>query len=213
MKLKLFIASLITIAAVATADAASATKPSAPSAPAQIETTDTLTATADTLIIVDADDRVEQFMETDVAQEIIERLNRNNARDDSNELKKILAIIGVFFIPAVVLIVGMILGTRYLNERGTRRASLIELSLRLGNPLPPEFYRDTRKKDLRMTRIRSGLLWIAWGFGFFLFFECVDADAPAALMTVPIFIGISKLLTVLIENRLMKDKENGSEQD
>lgn len=130
---------------------------------------------------------------------LTERLDEYDSRMRSRSRfpdQKTIGVVAVFFLPFVFAITALVLFTRYLNCRGERRAKLIELSLRSGQPLPPEFY-QRRKRN----QVQTGLTWIAWGAGLMIFFLVVGAEPPAALMAVPCLIGVSKLITILIESR------------
>lgn len=130
---------------------------------------------------------------------LTERLDEYDSRMRSRSRfpdQKTIGVVAVFFLPFVFAITALVLFTRYLNCRGERRAKLIELSLRSGQPLPPEFY-QRRKRN----QVQTGLTWIAWGAGLMIFFVVVGAEPPAALMAVPCLIGVSKLMTILIESR------------
>ena len=108
----------------------------------------------------------------------------------------VIGVIAVFGFPFIFSVLALILSLNYINRRGERRAKLIEMSIKCGQPLPPEFF-TRRKRD----NFQSGLTWLAWGAGLMIFFIVTGTSGTAALMSVPCFIGISKFVTVLIDSR------------
>ncbi len=157
-----------------------------------------VTPATDSLIFDQGDISVTEIMDMPVAAE-----DHSGGFFDDFEPLRILAVIGIFILPPVVLIIALILILRYLESRNVRRATLIDLSLRTGNQLPPEFF-ARRRAD---TRLQSGLYWLAWGVGLMIFFFVVGATPVAALMTVPCLIGLSKCLTYFLDQRRRQDAE------
>ena len=138
-------------------------------------------------------DRLGRIMDERIDERIGELPHDGGMSERGQKTVGILAALGFPFIFATLLLFA---GINYLNRRGERRARLIELSLQCREPLPPEFYQRRRP-----ARLQSGLTWIAWGAGLMIFFIVVGVESLAALMAIPCFIGVSKLLTLLIESR------------
>lgn len=138
-------------------------------------------------------DRLGRIMDERIDERIDEFPRYGGMRD---RVQKIIGILAVFGLPFIFATLLLFAGISYLNRRGERRARLIEMSLQCRQPLPPEFYQRRRSN-----RLQSGLTWIAWGAGLMIFFIVVGEDSLAALMAIPCFIGVSKLLTLLIESR------------
>ena len=90
----------------------------------------------------------------------------------------------------------------YRNKRDRNR--VIETSLTTGHELPKEFYAPFNPHR----RLQSGVAYMAWGIGLFIFFMCIDSDI-AWLCIIPCIIGIGKLIAYfLYEHKGQKAKCN-----
>lgn len=111
-----------------------------------------------------------------------------------------LIILFSFFSP--VTIVFIVFYFLYRNKRDRNR--VIETSLTTGHELPKEFYAPFNPHR----RLQSGVAYMAWGIGLFIFFMCIDSDI-AWLCIIPCIIGIGKLIAYfLYEHKGQKAKCN-----
>jgi len=125
--------------------------------------------------------------------------------DDDTAIKnnvRIFGIIGIFFFPIVGAVVALLVFLIFLRRMRADRLHVVELSIMEKQPLPKEFFYRYRSRN---RRLQNGMMWLAWGFGLMIFFMVVEAEEPAALMSIPVFIGISKIITYVIERKRQRD--------
>lgn len=122
----------------------------------------------------------------------------------------VMAVIGIFYFPLIMLALMIVIVMFFVKRNRDKRARLIELSIKERVPLPREFYMRGRVPE---ARLNSGLIWMAWGLGLMIFFISLEAEAPSALMSVPVLIGASKLITYFLIERRRRDQESDDQQD
>lgn len=90
---------------------------------------------------------------------------------------------------------------------------VIENAMRQGYQLPEAFYfsKSPRYDDYR--RLRSALIWIACGLSLLSLGGIVDAEPLLAIGTLPLFVGIAKLVVYLVARHDNNSNHTGSEQN
>lgn len=189
-KMKHVIISLICI--FATATASSAQKPdttgtispdtvaSESSAPGEVisETLATEAAGASDIQIVDSEGTLYLKSDNDSGK---------SEKHKTSDTMRILGLLMVFGSP--IGIVWIVLG--YRNARYREKLRVVEKSLDLRSPLPPEFFTGGIKPS--WYNLYAGIIWIGIGVSTLLFFLVLEVPVwPIGF--VPMFIGISKII-------------------
>lgn len=128
--------------------------------------------------------------------------------------ENIVALAAVTFalvMPGVVTVLVFFLIFRYLRQRRLDRYRVIEHSIDKGMPLPDSFYMSEGPKDTNTPR--SAIVWIGWGLAIILFFCLIDSEAIAAFGLIPLFIGIARGVTYLVNRHDAKEKEKREKEE
>ncbi len=119
-----------------------------------------------------------------------------------------LAIIGVFFIPAVAIVLIVWFSLNEKNKRNQMQADLYAKALEKGQSIPPDLFAYPKRKR---NPLNTGIICIAVGIGVALFFLLAVDDEErlrdAALGIIPFLIGVAYLIIHFIE-RKQKTNEN-----
>lgn len=125
--------------------------------------------------------------------------------NDGMNLLRIVAVIAPFAF--VIAIVWLVLGYKRSNLLSQYR--VIENAIRNGVRLPESFYvgRYTTPSIEYHRRLYRALLWIAVGASMILFALAVSERELVAICTLPLFIGIAKLLACLLNRNSDRNSE------
>ncbi|MDE7024785.1 MAG: hypothetical protein K2O88_02760 [Paramuribaculum sp.] len=113
-------------------------------------------------------------------------------------------VLGTTF-PGVVIVLIFFLTFRYFRQRRLDRYKVIEHAISSGVQLPDSFYLSESTKNTNTPR--SAIVWIGWGLSITLFFLCTTNEPLAAFGLIPLFIGIARGVTYLINRHDQKQKE------
>lgn len=113
---------------------------------------------------------------------------------------KIIAVILGITVPFGAAVLCLWLFLSYLRKVTFDRNRVVETAIREGRELPPQFFYILGKSSPER-RFKSALMWIAWGLGLMVFFIVVDATPVVALMSIPVMIGVAKVVTYFIFDR------------
>lgn len=113
--------------------------------------------------------------------------------------------------PGLVTVLVFFLIFRYLRQRRLDRYRVIEHSIDKGMPLPDSFYMSEGPKNTNTPR--SAIVWIGWGLAIILFFCLIDSKAIAAFGLIPLFIGIARGVTYLVNRHDEKEKEKREREE
>ncbi len=124
-------------------------------------------------------------------------------------IESALAIIGIFFIPPVLVILIIWFLSIERRKRNKLQAELYTKALEKGQELPANFFVQPKKKK---NALNVGIICIAVGIGISLFIY-IAADGPekiqgASLGIIPFFIGLAYLLIYFIGKK-QGDAEKG----
>ncbi|GHV10107.1 hypothetical protein FACS1894162_2620 [Bacteroidia bacterium] len=118
-----------------------------------------------------------------------------------------LAIIGIFFLPIVLVITIVAIVFNNKNNRNQLQADLATKALEAGQPIPEKLFAEPTKKR---NPLNTGIICMGVGVGISLFFVVISltsdphALAGASVGLIPFFIGIAYLLIHFLEKKHQK---------
>jgi hypothetical protein len=124
-----------------------------------------------------------------------------------------LSIIGIFFLPIIMVIVIVALKYNKENNQNRLQADLYAKALEAGQPIPDNLFPEQPKK--KKNPLNTGIILMSVGVGISLFFGGIaltterDAISGASIGIIPFFIGLAYLLIHFLEKKHQKPEENG----
>lgn len=128
-----------------------------------------------------------------------------------DNIVELAAVTFAFVMPGTVTVLVFFLIFRYLRQRRLDRYRVIEHSIDKGMPLPDSFYMSEGPKNTNTPR--SAIVWIGWGLAIILFFCLIDSEALAAFGLIPLFIGIARGVTYLVNRHDAKENQRHECED
>lgn len=113
---------------------------------------------------------------------------------DGESLKQVLAIIGVFGSPVVIVIAVLMFRLSRARELHNTIRQLAEK----GIPIPPQLFEESN--DARRP-LRAGVALIALGLGLIVAFLTSDNAALWGVGTIPLLVGVGFLVVWRLENQ------------
>ena len=107
--------------------------------------------------------------------------------------------------PAIVTVLVFMLIFRYLRRRQLDRYRVMEYAIDHGMQLPDSFYLAEEGRNTNTPR--SAIVWIGWGLALIAFFLCVDMEPLASFGLIPLFIGVARGVTYIINRRDARQRE------
>lgn len=107
--------------------------------------------------------------------------------------------------PAIVTVLVFMLIFRYLRRRKLDRYRVMEYAIDHGMQLPDSFYLAEEGRNTNTPR--SAIVWIGWGLALIAFFLCVDMEPLASFGLIPLFIGVARGVTYIINRRDARQRE------
>lgn len=98
--------------------------------------------------------------------------------------------------PGIVTVLVFFFIFRYLRQRKLDRYRVIEYAIDHGMQLPDSFY--LAEKSYPGNNLRSAIVWIGWGLAIIIFFLCADMEPLAAFGLIPLFVGVARGVTYLV---------------
>lgn len=127
-------------------------------------------------------------------------------RETGERIVELTAIILGISIPFASVILVIFLALSHVHKKRKLRYHTIELAITSGHELPDSFY-ESFDNPKHKSRLQSALVWMAWGLGLgLLFFVCGEPEF-AAIGSIPLLVGIAKLITYFVEDRPKKEKD------
>ena len=133
-------------------------------------------------------------------------------------MESVIAIIGVFFVPAALIVLIMWFRSNERRRRYQLQADLYAKALEKGQSVPADLF-DEHKIQKKGNPLNSGIICIAAGVGISLLFVLmaigfrrIEEDAFTALTSVasvgviPFFIGVAYLIIHFIEKKKTDDE-------
>lgn len=108
--------------------------------------------------------------------------------------KQVLAVIGVFGTPVIIVI--SVLLYKWMRERELHRT--IRALVERGQPLPPELFQEREGKK---SPLHNGVLLVAIGLGLIIMFLNGDDPQQWGIGAIPLLVGLGYLLVWRLENR------------
>lgn len=124
----------------------------------------------------------------------------------------IICVCAILAFPAFVIIIIVVL-LRNKRNMLMDKYQVIEHAMRQGYPLPEAFYFSSSPRYDDYRRLRSALIWIACGLSILSLGAIADARPVLAVGTLPLFVGIAKLVVYLVARHDNNSNHTGSEQD
>jgi hypothetical protein len=134
-------------------------------------------------------------------------------------MESILSIIGVFFVPAAMVILIVWFRSNEKRKRYELQADLYAKAIEKGQSVPTDWFTEPKKKS---KALNTGIICIAVGIGLSLFFWLisvffaqVDATASAVFLSfssvgiIPFLIGVAYVIIHFIEKK--KDNVENAE--
>lgn len=107
--------------------------------------------------------------------------------------------------PAIVTVLVFMLIFRYLRRRKLDRYRVMEYAIDHGMQLPDSFYLAEEGRNTNTPR--SAIVWIGWGLAIIVFFLCADLEPLASFGLIPLFIGVARGVTYIINRRDARQRE------
>lgn len=118
----------------------------------------------------------------------------------------IISIIAILAVPlAAIIILLIVMHSR--RRRLLDKYAVIESAMRSGYELPEEFFTGQSRFNVSLRTLHSALIWIACGATLMISFIVADSEEMAALMTLPMFVGVAKLIVYFVGRHQLKQKE------
>ena len=123
------------------------------------------------------------------------------------DIEGILALVGIFFLPIIMVIFISFFRSREQRAKHKLQAELYAKALELGRDVPADlFTQEKRKKN----PLNTGIILISVGVGVALFFGLVEVENSniteafslgAAFGVIPFFIGLAHLLIYFLSKK------------
>lgn len=107
--------------------------------------------------------------------------------------------------PAIVTVLVFMLIFRYLRRRKLDRYRVMEYAIDHGMQLPDSFYLAEEGRNTNTPR--SAIVWIGWGLALIVFFLCADMEPLASFGLIPLFIGVARGVTYIINRHDARQRE------
>lgn len=118
----------------------------------------------------------------------------------------IISVVAILAVPlAAIIILLIVMHSR--RRRLLDKYAVIESAMRSGVELPEVFYTGQSRYDISLRTLHSALIWVACGATLMIFFIVVESEEMSALMTLPIFVGIVKLIVYFVGKHQQNLKE------
>ena len=124
-------------------------------------------------------------------------------------IKGVFAIVGVFFVPAAMIVLIVWFRINANNKRYKLQAELYSKALEKGLPVPADWFQEPKKK--RNQALNTGIICIAIGIGMALFFWLSKGALPgsggvlisraASMGIIPFLIGVAYLIIYFVEKK------------
>ncbi len=117
-------------------------------------------------------------------------------------MESVLGIIGIFFVPFIMVILIVWFSINERNKRSKLQAELYGKAIEKGQEIPTDLFALTTKKK---SPLNTGIICIAMGIGISLFLAIVtdpeDTMKGASLGIIPFVVGIGYLIIYFIEKK------------
>ncbi len=124
----------------------------------------------------------------------------------SENIVELSAIILGITVPFATIVIIVFLIVSFMLKKRRLHYHAIELAISNCRELPDSFY-DNFNKFKSKSRLQSSLVWISWGIGIFFILYFSDDIESASFGIIPLLVGISKLITYLVEDRKKNQKD------
>jgi len=129
-----------------------------------------------------------------------------------NVLIPVIAIIGIFFLPILMVILIVWFATNERRKRYQLQTELYAKALEKGQPNPADFFKDLEIKKKR-NPLNTGIICIAVGIGITLFLwlskgaiiDGVELSKASALGVIPFLIGVAFVIIHFIEKKKVEN--------
>ena len=126
-----------------------------------------------------------------------------------------IAIIGVFFVPAAMIVLIVWFKSNERRKRYQLQAEVYTKALEKGQSVPDDLFVEPKKKDA--SPLNTGIICIAIGVGLSIFIGMVvsirtnidEAIKIAGIGIIPLLIGIAFVIIHFIEKRKAKNEDAG----
>ena len=121
-------------------------------------------------------------------------------------MESVLAILGVFFVPAAMVVLIVWFKSKERGKRQHLQAELYAKALEKGQPIPADLFVEPLKDKQKRNPLNTGIICIAVGIGVALFIWMSGGAVPgvelkkaASLGIIPFFIGVAYVLIHFLE--------------
>jgi hypothetical protein len=169
-------------------------------ASASAQTVSTETAPAQT--VVDPAAEIEKaFASGNPGEEIGKAIGDAMSNAGVALMVPIMGIIGVFFVPAAVVILSIWFVFHYLNKKQQMKHETIRQMVEKGVPIPENFPWDDTQPRQPASTLGRGLKLVGIGLGLIVFFIVFGWTNFAGIGAIPLFIGLAYLLVWHLEKK------------
>ena len=133
------------------------------------------------------------------------------------ELESILAIIGIFFLPIIMVVFIVWFRSKDRRKRYQLQAELYAKAIETGQTLPTDLFAEMKSESKKKRNpLNTGVICIAVGIGVFLFFWLargmylfpdVEMYQVASLGIIPFFIGVAYVIIHFVDKKKNVDEK------
>lgn len=155
------------------------------------------------------EDRIETIIENAVNKHIANIGNEEGASDIMDSIGEILAIIGIFGMPFIMVILIVAISMKNETKRRQIKYEMVNKAIEHGYQLPEYVFRDENKENRKKNPMNIAIYSIAIGLALMIFGIIKGNVNITILSMVPLLIGGGQIALYIIENR----KNNKMEED
>ncbi len=128
----------------------------------------------------------------------------------------IIAIISSCIMIVLICAIPVFLICSFIYRKRTYRYRIIEKAIENNIPIPESILTDwesQNKGNEKSSQLQSALVWIAWGLGIIIFFLICGLYEMAGISSIPLLVGMAKLITYFIERRNILHQETAKDEN
>lgn len=136
---------------------------------------------------------------------------RSSGESDIRDIVRMI----VICIPFLFVIAVLWIYFHYTRINLLSKYQVINNAIDKGIQLPDAFYRGTKSKFAKGNSklLSNGMIWIAFGITGIIFFGCVDSEEMQALCVLPVLVGITKIVSFMVEKRSLSASDKSTDAD
>lgn len=128
----------------------------------------------------------------------------------------IIAIISGCIMIVLICAIPVFLICSFIYRKRTYRYRIIEKAIENNVPISESILTDwesQNKGNKKSSQLQSALVWIAWGLGIMIFFLICGLYEMAGISSIPLLVGVAKLITYFIERGNILHQETAKNEN